>query len=178
MKDIPFIQGTDIYLRELRECDLEGPWHGWFNDSETTRFQNKKVFPNTREKQRAYYDSLKASSSDVVLAIVESATGKHVGNVGLHHIDWIHSSAELGIVIGDKSARGKGYGRQCWKLITDYGFETLNLHRVYATILSENVASRKCAEAAGFKKEGEISEAFYKNGKYHNAAYYNALRDK
>lgn len=175
MQDIPFINGNGIYLRELRESDLEGRWYAWFNDSDVTCFQNKKIFPNTREKQKDYYDFLKSSQNDAVLAIVEEESKRHIGNVGLHHIDWVHRSAELGIVIGELDTRGKGYGKQSWKLISDYGFQMLNLHRIYAVIMEGNISSCKCAEAAGFKKEAKITDAFFKNGKYLNAYYYNLI---
>ena len=60
----------EIYLRELRECDLQGAWYQWLNDSEVTRFQNKGTFPNTIEKQKEYFESLKKSQTDVVFAII------------------------------------------------------------------------------------------------------------
>jgi ribosomal-protein-alanine N-acetyltransferase len=170
-----FIQGEGIYLRELQETDLEGSWYRWFNDHSVTVFQNKGIFPNTKEKQRQYFDSLGASQSDVVLAIIEESSAKHIGNVGLHRIDWVHRSAELGIVLGDKAAWGNKYGKQAWQLITDYGFQTLNLHRIYAQIMEGNIASCKSAEAAGFKKEGYIRDVFFKNGKYLNLYYYNRI---
>ena len=124
--DTAFLEGDGINLRELRETDLEGSWYKWFNDSVVTKYQNKKIFPNTRENQKKYYSYLQSSNADVVMAIVDEETNKHLGNVGLHKIDWVHRSAELGIVIGEKEFYGKKYGKQAWKLITEYGFNILN----------------------------------------------------
>jgi [ribosomal protein S5]-alanine N-acetyltransferase len=175
--DVPFLEDQDFYLRELRETDLDGHWYSWFNDSEVTKYQNKKIFPNNREKQKIYYETIKNSTSDVVFAIIEKKSNTHIGNVGLHHIDWVHRSAELGIVIGEKDFWGKGFGKKAWKLITEYGFMTLNLHRIYAIVMTDNISSVKSAEASGFKKEGTIREVFYKNGKYLNIYYYNITRE-
>lgn len=173
--DIPFIEGTGFYMRELRASDVEGDWYSWFNNSKVTVYQNKKIFPNTREKQKEYFEKIQNSCTDVVLALIDVQTDKHIGNVGLHHIDWVHRSAELGIVIGDSDFWGKKYGRQAWKMITDYGFKTLNLHRICAIVMVENASSVKCAEAAGFIREGEIKDYFYKNGSYHSVYYYNII---
>ena len=170
-----FIDSEKIFLRELHEVDLEGNWYRWFNDAEITVFQNKGIFPNTKEKQKQYFDSLAVSTSDVVLEIVEKSSNRHIGNVGLHRIDWVHRSAELGIVLGDKTVWGKKYGKEAWHLITEYGFKSLNLHRIFATIMEGNIASCKSAEAAGFKNEGHITDAFFKNGKYLNMFYYNKI---
>ncbi|SDW86266.1 Protein N-acetyltransferase, RimJ/RimL family [Hydrobacter penzbergensis] len=176
MTSIPFIKGAGIYLRELNESDLNGSWYSWLNDQEVTKFQNKGIFPNTREKQKQYLDYLNGSKNDVAFAIVETESNKHIGNVGLHHIDWVHHSAELGIVLGEKSAWGKKYGKQSWQLITEYGFNVLNLHRIYAQIMEGNIASCKSAESAGFVQVGFVPDAFYKNGQYIGFHYYNRIR--
>lgn len=174
---MPFIEGDQFYLRELRLSDLDGNWYNWFNDSKVTRYQNKKIYPNTIEKQQEYFDYLKSSSSDVVFAIVDKEKEVHIGNIGLHHIDWVHRFAELGIVIGETDYFGRKIGKQAWILITKYAFETLNLHRIYAVIMSENTASIKCAEAANFSCDGVIRDYFYKNGSYMNACYFNIIRE-
>ena len=163
-----FIGGNGIYLRGLSEEDLEGNWYRWFNDAEVTYYQDKGYFPNTREKQREYYRGIEASSSDVVLAIVETESGRHIGNVGLHHIEWIHRTAALGIVIGEKDAWGKGFGKEAWRLITEYGFETLNLHKITAAVLDGHDASLACAVASGFDLEGTQKEQMYRHGRYYN----------
>jgi RimJ/RimL family protein N-acetyltransferase len=176
MLDIPFLEGENFYLRELRQSDLEGAWYTWLNDKQVTTFQNKGIFPNSIEKQTQYYNQIQTSTNQVVLAIVLKETGQHVGCIGLHNIDWVHRYAELGIVIGEKEAQGKKIGKQAWKVISDYGFETLNLHRIYAIIADENIPSIKSAEAAGFKLDGVLRDFLYKNGRYINARYYSKLR--
>ena len=161
-----FIQGDGIYLRALTETDLEGNWYRWFNDPEVTRSQDKGYLPNTPEKQRQYHENIKDSDSDLVLAIVDMDTHQHIGNVGLHHINWIHRSAALGIVIGEKSSWGKGFGRQAWRMITRHGFETLNLNKITATTLEGNERSLACARASGYEIEGTQKEQMYKVGMF------------
>ena len=172
-----FIQGEGIYFRELRRSDLDGDWYKWLNNPIITAYQNKGIFPNTFEKQLDYFNKVNSSKNDVVLAIIENSSEKHIGNVGLHKIDWVHRSAELGILIGDKSSWGKKYGKKAWELITNYGFNVLNLHRIYALVMKDNIASSKCALASNFVKEGCISDVLYKNGKYNDLIYYNRIRN-
>ena len=63
-------------------------------------------------------------------------------------------------------------------LITEYGFDRINLNRVYAWIIKENVPSLKAAEASGYKIVGEVPDYLYKNGVYYSAYYTNVLRDE
>jgi ribosomal-protein-alanine N-acetyltransferase len=166
----------DFYFRRLRESDLDGRWADWFNDPEVTRYQAKGYERNTKDKQRQYFETISASTTDVVLAIADRATGLHLGNVGLHKIDPIHRTAVLGIVIGEKQAWGKGIGRRSWKAITDYAFEKLLLHKVCATVIDGNEASLKCALAAGYVIEGRQAEQIYKPDGYRDLIHVGLLR--
>lgn len=175
-KDL-FFDGGNIYLRAPRKDDLEGDWYSWLNDPVVTKYQDKGIFPNTKELQEEYYTRILKSDNDVLLAICELKTDKHIGSVGLHKINWIHRSAELGIMIGERDYWGKGYGKKAWNLISHYGFNVLNLHRIYAFINIENINSVKSAKASGFNEVGRIKEMFFKNGKYFDVILMNCLRN-
>ena len=177
MNDI-FLDGGDIYLRALNENDIQGNSYSWSNDPIVTKFRNRGIFPNTLEKQEKYYRSLIDSDTDVIFAIIEKVTCQHIGCVRLQGINWVHSSTELGIVIGEKDFWGKGYGKVAWNLITHYGFDFLNLHHIYAVIFKENTASIKSAEASGFRIDGELRDMFFKNGKYHSALFMSVLKNE
>ncbi|MDD4907514.1 MAG: GNAT family protein [Candidatus Omnitrophica bacterium] len=176
MKDV-FIEGERIYLRLAGAKDAKSDWYAWFNDPQVTKYQNKGVFPNTQKKQRDYIKKILKSESDIVLAIIEKRSKKHIGCVGLHNIDWVHRSADLGIVIGRKEVWGKGYGKLAWNMAAYYGFHTLNLHRIAAVILKDNIASIKSAQASGFKIEGQLRDYLFKNGAYRTAIALSALKD-
>jgi RimJ/RimL family protein N-acetyltransferase len=131
-------------------------------------FTDNGHLPNTGEQQARYLERMTGSEHDVVLAIVEAASHRHIGNVGLHQINWVHRTASLGIVIGEKEYWGKGFGKQAWRLITRYGFETLNLNKICATVLAGHARSLACAQGAGFAIEGTQKQQFYKRGTYHD----------
>ena len=173
-----FIRRDGFYLRGLREEDLSGRWYQWFNDPETTRFQNKGYAPNTPHAQRAYFEKLRNSKEDVVFAIVDDASDRHVGNVGLHAIDWIHRSAVLGIVIGEREFQGRGWGREAWAAITRYAFETINLNKVCASVFDGNQRSIKCALAAGYEIEGTQKQQIYKIGGYCDLVWLGITRER
>lgn len=176
--DYFYYLADDFYFRQLRESDLDGRWPDWFNDPQVTRFQAKGYEVNTKDKQRAYFDQIAASTSDFVLAIVDRATDLHVGNVGLHRIDPIHRTAVLGIVIGETQAWGRGIGRRSWQAITNYGFEKLGLHKICATVIDGNDASLKCALAAGYVLEGRQAKQIYKSDGYRDLIHVGLLRER
>ena len=174
--DYFFYIDEDIYFRPLIRADLKGRWPQWFNDPEVTHF-TKGFYPNTIELQEAYFNQISGSHTDVILAIVSRSSNEHVGNVGLHQIDYVHRSAILGIVIGEKFAWGKGIGSKSWRAITNYGFSVLNLQKICATVLNGNEASLKCALNSGYKIEGRQERQIYKNGSYHDLIHLGLLRE-
>lgn len=171
-----FAEFDEIYLRELKKSDLDGNWFTWFNNKDITKYQDKGTFPNSVEKQSQYYEYLLQSTKDVVFAIVDKKTERHIGNIGVHQIDYVHRRCEIGIIIGENEFQGKGYASICINAIKEYIFNTLNLRRITVFIMSENISSIKSFEKCGFSKEGILKEYFYKNGKYLDNYIYSLLK--
>jgi len=171
-----FFELENVYLRELRKSDLEANWFQWFNDNNITKYQDKGTFPNSIEKQTDYYEYLLSSKSDIVFAIIDKTSDEHIGNIGVHNIDYIHRRCEIGIIIGENKYRGKGIAKLCIDKVKSYVFDTLNLRRITVFIMHENIASIKAFESCGFLKEGTMKEHFYKNGKYLDSIIYSLIK--
>jgi RimJ/RimL family protein N-acetyltransferase len=60
-------------------------------------------------------------------------------------------SAELAFMIGAPPKQGKGLGTRFATLVVHFGFMTLGLERIYASIVPGNVASRRVFEKLGFR---------------------------
>jgi ribosomal-protein-alanine N-acetyltransferase len=54
----------------------------------------------------------------------------------------------------DQRFSGRGYTTRAVKLLTNFGFETLKLHRIEINLRPENEASKKVAIKAGYLLEG------------------------
>jgi RimJ/RimL family protein N-acetyltransferase len=85
--------------------------------------------------------------------------------IGLHpQKDVYRLSAELGYWIGEPFW-GNGIATKAVELILKYGFETLNLNRIYAGVFEHNIASMRVLEKCDFVKEGIAKQAVIKNNK-------------
>lgn len=94
--------------------------------------------------------------------------GKPIGHIGIYQINNQSHNAEIGILIGNPSQHGKGYGTKSTKALVEYAFKKLGLHRITAMVLEENVASCKMFEKCGFIREGLLIDKTYKNNRYYN----------
>ena len=172
----PFIAGDKIYFRGLEKNDLMGCMFQWANDSEVTHYMFMGAMPNSIELLEEEYEQLTKSKNDVVFAVVDKETDVHIGNVGLYLINWISRSAEFRIIIGEREYWSKDYGTEATKLTVQYGFEKLNLNKVWLGVNGEHRSAVKTYEKAGFVHEGILRQEIYRNGKYYDAIRMSILR--
>jgi len=173
----PFIIGKDIYLRGLREDDLEGDYFQWLNDRELTCYLESGYFPNTIAKMQIYFANVISRDEVLMLAIIEKNSERHIGNIKVDQINWIHRTAQLGMLIGEKDCHGKGYATQALELMLEHVFTTLNLRKINLRVIVENYAAVRLYEKMGFQIEGLMKEQDFHNGKYCDA-YMMALLKK
>ena len=174
MKNV-FLKGEKVYLRTITQEDLNANYREWFNDEEVTRYNSHHRFPNYDENMHDYYERVIKSRENLVLAICDMQTDKHVGNVALENINTLERSAEFAIILGDKEFWGKGVGGEAAQLIIDHGFTQLNLHRIYCGTAADNVAMQKMASSLGFQEEGRARDAMYKNGSFKHVILFGLL---
>jgi len=173
----PFIIGEKLYLRGLERSDLEGDYFDWLDNREITKFLDSGVFPNTPEKMEEYYRNTALSPNNIMLAIIDKESDKHIGNIKLGPVNWITRIASLGIMIGNQEFWGKGYGTEAIKLVLDYAFLRLNLHKVTAGIAAIHQASIEAFKKAGFEIEGQLKSQFFLDGKYYDSVYLGVTKE-
>jgi [ribosomal protein S5]-alanine N-acetyltransferase len=170
-----FLLGERVALRALTPADVDGPYLEWFNDPEVCRLNSHHVFPYTRPEALMWVEALAGRRDALVLAITMREDGRHVGNLSLQGIDPVSRTAELAIVLGDRSVWGQGIGLEAARLLVDHGFTALNLNRIACGTLAANVAMRRLAERLGMREEGVRRQAAWTDGAYHDIVEYGLL---
>jgi RimJ/RimL family protein N-acetyltransferase len=103
---------------------------------------------------------------------------QHVGNVVLDRIDTWVACARLSIYVGHTAHRGAAIGRTAIYRATQVGFQTLGLHKVWATIHVRNWASISAFNGAGFSIEGVLRDEFALDGQRVSLLYMGILDDE
>ena len=175
---VPFLECDSILLCPLEPLVIEGSYPDWFNEAGVCVGNTHHRFPYTRGEAAEYITSCRGARDRIVLAIVERDSRRHVGNVSLQGIDYISRSSEIAIMIGYKTAWGKGYGTIACRLIIDHAFKELNLERVYCGTFDCNEGMKKIARSLGMVEEGRRRAAVYKNGMYLDVVEFGLLRSE
>ena len=148
MQELPILTGRLVVLRPITDGDTDCIV-AWRN---TPSVMQNFIFrePFTPEMHRHWLATKVATGQVVQYIIEDKATGQAVGSVYYRDVDQANHSAEYGIFIGEPAARGKGFGTETARLFTQFGFETLGLHRISLRLLAENLPARRSYEKAGF----------------------------
>src|SRR3972149_2198414 len=111
-----FIEGNRIYLRDISLSDAYNKdYCKWMNDQEVVQYTESRFQKHTVRTLRSYILHVN-SSNNVFLAIVLKDGDRHIGNIKIGSINPVHHTADIGIIIGDKSCWGKGYGTEAIRL--------------------------------------------------------------
>lgn len=160
-----FLEGEIVYLRKVNiEKDVyNGDWHQWFNDKEITKYLVHGIYPNDKEEQARITEEQLKNKSTLMLTIVNKSTDQPIGVITLKTIDLINRTAEIGMVLG--FAKVKGAAIESIALLTQHGFDRLNLVKIYA---GQHIGLWKWVntlETIGYKLEGYRKNMGFKEGK-------------
>jgi ribosomal-protein-alanine N-acetyltransferase len=173
-----FLTGSRLYLRTLREEDVDGPYLTWLNDAAVCQGNSHHVYPYTRPQALEYVRQATTSTRELILAVVHIETDRHIGNVALSGINAIYRTAEFSILLGDATIWGKGFGREAGRLLLAHGFYALNLNRVGCGTFATNEGMKKLARELGMKEEGVRRQAAWKDGRFVDVVEFGILREE
>jgi RimJ/RimL family protein N-acetyltransferase len=174
------IQGKQVYLRGLEREDLK-LLHKMLNDEEVMEWARSRPDNATsmEELEKEYEGELKGENARRrTFVIVSKATQKVIGWASMRWWRPFHTTADIGVVIGDKGLRGKGMGSEVNMLLTKTAFEQYNMHKVELFTREDNKAAIRSAEKNGYKIEGRPRETVYFNGKFHDGVLMGLLREE
>ena len=175
MKYFKKLLGDRIYLSPRNSEDVE-LFTEWLNDFEITDYTGRSGILTTLESEKKYLEE--NSSPEATFVIVTIEGDKMIGTVGLEDVNNINRTATLGIFIGDKDYRDKGYGTEAIKLILEYGFKYMNLNNIKLDLMAFNTRSLKCYEKCGFKEYGRRRKCKFVNGKYYDSISMDILTEE
>ena len=165
--DAPIInfQGELVGLGPIRR-EYIPLYQRWMNDFETTRFLDFRPRPMTLEQETGWFEQAATDRDEITFTIFELSTGQPVGNCGLHGFDMRNRRSELGILIGEPDARGKGYGTEAMRLLADFAFTALGLHSLMLWTYEYNLAGQRCYAKVGFQEMGRRRESRWHAGRF------------
>ena len=165
-----------IELKSLKENQFE-LFYSWINDAEVIKYSLSKFQKiNSREEIKNWFNALIQNKVDLNLGIYLKDNKQLIGYCGICKISKTNHSGEYFIFIGDKKSWGKGISTEATKQVLAIGFTKLNLNRIMLTVSEPNIGGVKSYHKAGFKEEGILREACFRDHSYHNKIIMSILK--
>ena len=173
------IYGEGIRLRAIEKDDLP-LFVEWLNDPKVR--QGLLIYlPFSQAEEQQWFEAMLKQPQEehpLVIEIEEQEQWIPVGNCGFSTVNWRVRSAEVGIVIGEKSYWNQGHGTKAMRLLLRHGFKTLNLNRVFLRVFEHNPRAARSYEKAGFVHEGRMRQAHFHEGQYFDVILMSVLRSE
>jgi len=147
---------SDLYLSWLNDYDV----YKYLESGGNYTIDSLKEYIENAVKNKLFF-----------WAICLKCNGKHIGNIKIEPINFLHKRGEFGILMGDKPEWGKGYAKEASKIVIDFCFKTLNLKKITLGVVESNEVAVILYKKIGFEVEG-----IYKNHGFYDNRLENVLR--
>ena len=165
-RDPPEIVTPRLLLRRMKKTDYRDMYEyacdpcvtkflTWLPHTSPAYTMRYLAYVATRYRAGEFYD----------WAVVFREDQKMIGTCGFTSFSYDHNSGEIGYVL-NPAYWGRGIAAEAVRAVMQFGFLTLNLHRIEAKFIMGNDASRRVMEKAGMTFEGFQRDAMYIQGEY------------
>jgi RimJ/RimL family protein N-acetyltransferase len=161
------ISGNKIGLRAIEKLDL--PLLKYWRNNPAFRRNFREVRELNDYNQELWFERTCRSSSDFMFIIVRLEDNEPLGAAGLLYINWINRSADFSFYIGyeDKYIDEIGYAEEATKLLIDYGFNNLNLNKIWMELYEFDTKKINFFKNKfNFKQDGILRQNCYEEGRY------------
>ncbi len=166
------LRGKHVILRPIEPADLPN-YVRWFADLDVLAYFGS-YRPYNLAQEQAWYQGQNQNPNNINFAM--EFEGRHVGGCGFANLDGPNQHAEVGLFIGEKTLWDQGLGKDALTTLLNYGFDFLNLHRIYLRVLADNLRAVHAYKQVGFVHEGRFREAEWRHGRWLDVLYMSVLR--
>ena len=150
------IEDKDIRLRKFIKEDVTNKFVAWLNDPRVVKYSNQRFLNHSRQSCLDYVDSF-VGTENIYLAIEDTNSRMLHGSITAFRQDH-HGTADIGIMVGNRLAWGRGIGYKAWILLMNYLIKQLKVRKVTGGTLRSNLAMVRIMEKSKMKLEAVRQE--------------------
>lgn len=173
-QSVPVLTSAGVTLRELELSDAPSLL-AMLTSEEVTRFISPP--PTTVagfERFIGWARQQRAAGQYICFAVVPAGMSAAIGLFQVRSLAPDFSSAEWGFALGSEFW-GTGIFVEGARLVVDFAFDTIGLHRLEARASVHNGRGNGALRKLGAVQEGVLRRAFLRNGRYHDQALWSIL---
>ena len=176
MANTPPLDTQLTRLESFKPQYLTERYVSWLNDPEVVRYSEQRHHKHDLASCRTYVASFEGTPNYLWAIIARDENLGHIGNVNAY-VDEANGIADVGIMIGDKGAWGKGYGVDAWKAVCRYLFLSAGMRKVTAGTMVTNLGMIGIMKKTGMRLDGLRARQFIFDGKQVDLQYAALFRE-
>ncbi|MFN3478028.1 MAG: GNAT family N-acetyltransferase [bacterium] len=171
------LKGKNLFLTPIERHNLVSV-HQWLKELDNFfYFSEYFIAPPTLDEIEIWYNSLINNNKNKVFIINHNESKVSLGMIELSKIDWKNRNAYIGVLIGNRNQRRKGFATESLKILINLAFQYWNLHKLFALIVDNNLPSIKLFEKMNFTKEAVLIQNCFVDNEYHDQFLYSLLKN-
>jgi len=170
MTGIPGLTTERLTLVPFSDQYLTAAYVGWLNDPDVTRFSENRHVHHTLESCREYMrQHIRTPHYFWAITITDSTA--HIGNITAT-LDEFNLVADVGLLIGDKSFWGSGFGTEAWQAVLGYLLTEVQCRKIEAGAMAINAGMISIFGKSKMLEEGRRSKHFLLNDQEIDLVHY------
>jgi RimJ/RimL family protein N-acetyltransferase len=162
----PTVPGDRVRLEPLT-VDVADAYLRMLEEPEGRRFTGThQTF--TRQQVLTWLESRAEAPERADWAIVDAATGAFLGEAVLLDVDADNHSGGFRIALRGPDVYGNGYGTEATRLVADFAFGRVGLHRLALEVYDFNLRGIAAYRKSGFHEEGRLRDALRWDGQWYD----------
>lgn len=172
------IVGKLVYLEAIEKNDLPKLMY-WRNREDFRKYFREYREINSDMQERWFENSVLKDNSTVMFSIKSIKDSELLGCCGLCYIDWINRNADLSIYVGFQNVYidENGYAEESCKLLMDYGFNKLGLHKIWTEIYEFDNKKKKLYDKLELNLDGVLRDNYFYDGKWWDSYIFSILNN-
>lgn len=177
-KNPPILECDRIILRKMDRSFADDMFE-YASNPAVTKYLTWDVHPNRRFSYNylGYVNSRYRTGEFFDWAITMRDSGKMIGTCGFTRFNFSSYSAEIGFVLNPKYW-GYSIAPEASRRVIRFGFDTLELHRIEARYMENNIQSRHVMEKSGMTFEGIYRDMMLVRGQFVSVGVCSILRSE
>ena len=167
------------YKHLVKNKEIRSKYREWLNDKKNIASIGSKELSKTiftdKDIDQAFERFTSSTCHGFFLYCMQLKM--YIGTVKLDKIDWYNRTAEDGILIGERSCHGQGYGTIAYELLLDYAFNVLDLKIIRGGCNELNYGMRKIFEKLGYKQTHITENTDFIDKQWSNHIYFEIKKE-
>lgn len=169
------LASAQVSLNPLGLADLPIVFE-WMDDRQRALFNSPYIPLDPADE--AWFDTILKRNDVVIFGIRLLESDRLIGFCHLHGINYPHRTADLHTRLGSMAEGNHGYAEEATRLLLDFAFRDLSLHRLCSHVLASHLAAVRMYEKVGFVHEGVLRAAAHIDGHYVDVIVLGILREQ